>query len=75
MIKYLIILSRDCRSDETKTWYGLHDPHKKRIILYRKGKRGMSFDRFLNDDSILKNHIYRKGTSTYELQEGSYETS
>ena len=61
------ILSRDCRSDDTKEFVAKHDKKRHLMILYKKGKHYM-YDRAISDE-ILNKKIISTGTSTYELQE------
>ena len=61
------ILSRDCRSDDTKEFIAYHDKSRQLMVLHKIGKHFM-YDRCISDE-ILKKKIISTGTSTYELQE------
>lgn len=72
--KYFIrILSRDCRSDSTKEFLAKYDAHRDSVILYKKQKTQIVFDRILSVD-VLFYDTYCTGTSTYELVRNDKDT-
>ena len=66
--KFIRIISKDCRSDDIKTWYGVHSPRNRKVYLYRKGKTKMIFSRGISD-LILDTKAFSTGTSTYYIKE------
>jgi len=66
--KFIRIISKDCRSDDIKTWYGVHSPRNRKIRLYQKGKTKMILRRSISD-LILETRAFSTGTSVYEIKE------
>lgn len=64
------ILSRDCRSDSTKEYFGHYDKSSDRVLLYKRQKRKFAYQTTLPID-IYVDGMCRTGTSTYELQQDS----
>ena len=69
-IPFTRILSRDCRSDSTKEYFGIYDKGSDKVALFIRQKTHFAYRTALPID-IYIDGMYRTGTSTYELQPDS----
>lgn len=69
-IPFTRILSRDCRSDSTKEYFGLYDKSWDRVMLFKRQKTQFAYQTAL-PIGIYIDGMCRTGTSTYELQPDS----
>lgn len=72
--KYFVrILSRDCRSNSTKEFLARYDANRDSVILYKKQKTQIAYDRILSVD-VLFYDTYCTCTTTYELVRDDKDT-
>lgn len=69
-IPFTRILSRDCRSDSTKEYFGIYDKSKDEVDLFIRQKTKFAYTTTL-PINIYTDGMCRTGTSTYELQPDS----
>lgn len=69
-VPFTRILSRDCRSDSTKEYFGIYDESGDVVKLFKRQKTQFSYQTTI-PISIYIDGMCRTGTSTYELQPDS----